>query len=177
MFIHFDKVPFYSQFQDIPAVEWQHEGCGIAALAMEVEFFKPKSVSITTLLLQALDSGAYTTDVGWKHKELAGLAGLYGLTGKNYDLANADNETAFGRFKELLVGGPMIVSIHNKFNPKATLGHLVVVTGIDNGTILYHDPAYGNKTERKITENDFLKGWKRRFITVREKPVTKIASI
>ncbi len=169
MFIHFDNVPFYSQFRDIPAIEWKKEACGIAALAMEMEFFKPKSVSVTKLLLEALDAGAYTTDVGWNHKKLSALAELYGLAGKNYDLWNSASDAAFTKFKELLTGGPVIVSIHNKFNPAATLGHLVVVVGIEDGTIFYHDPAYGNKIERKITENDFLKGWKKRFITVREK--------
>ncbi len=170
MLIHFDNVPFYSQFQDIPSVEWRSAGCGIASLAMEMEFFKPKNkVSVTKLLLQALDFGAYTADVGWKHKELAALAELYGLTGKNYDLIALNNQTAFDQFKDFLIGGPIIVSIHNKFNPKAALGHLVVVTGIEDGMIFYHDPAYGNKTERKISEKDFLRGWKKRFIVVREK--------
>ncbi len=73
--IHFDNVLFYSQFQDIPNIEWRSAGCGIASLAMVMEFFTPKSkVSVTKLLLQALDLGAYKPDVGWKHKELSALA-------------------------------------------------------------------------------------------------------
>lgn len=175
MFIHFDNVPYYSQFQDIPRIEWQSEGCGVASLAMELEYYRPKGVSVTKVLLQALEFGAYTPDVGWKHKELSALAELYGLSGKNYDFTGADNATAFSRFKDFLASGPIIVSIHNKFNPKATLGHLVVVVGMtEDGVISYHDPAYGNKTERKISQSDFLRGWKKRFITVREKTLAKI---
>ena len=169
MIIHYDTVPFYSQFADIPRVEWRAEGCGIAAMAMEIEFYKPNSVSMTDLILQALKLGAHTPGVGWKHKELAALAGLYGLDGKNYDLTKMSGQEAFGDFKNRLAEGPVIVSIHNKFDPRATLGHLVVVTGMDNGMIFYHDPAYGNKIAKMISEKGFMKGWKQRFITVREK--------
>ncbi|TSC83259.1 MAG: Uncharacterized protein G01um101419_89 [Parcubacteria group bacterium Gr01-1014_19] len=171
--IHYDNVPFYSQFQDIPQVEWQSSACGIASMAMAMEFYQPKSVSVPKLLLQALDLGAYKPGIGWKHKELSALAELYGLTGKNYDFANLDNQTVFNRFKDFMKVGPVIVSIHNKFNPKATLGHIVVVTGMADGMIFYHDPASGNKIEKKISESDFLKGWKRRFIVVREKTMAE----
>ena len=169
MVIHFDSVPHYSQFQDIPAIEWQSSGCGVASLAMALEFYKPKMgrVSVTNLILQALEFGAYQTNVGWKHKELAALAGLYGLTGKNYDLSELDNRSAFEQFKSVLADGPVIVSIHNKFNSKNTLGHLVVVTGIENDVVFYHDPA-GNQKEKAISAGVFLGGWKKRFIVVRE---------
>ncbi|MEK7640801.1 MAG: C39 family peptidase [Patescibacteria group bacterium] len=173
--IYYDNVPFYSQFQDIPQVEWQSSACGIASMAMVMEFYKPKSVSVSNLLLQALDLGAYKPGIGWKHKELSALAGLYGLSGKNYDYMHLDNQTVFGKFKDFMKVGPVIVSIHNKFNPKATLGHIVVVTGMENGMIFYHDPASGNKIEKKISEADFLKGWKRRFIVVRAKTPVEIA--
>ncbi|MBI2075241.1 MAG: C39 family peptidase [Candidatus Harrisonbacteria bacterium] len=174
MFIHVDNVPFYSQFQDIPQVEWRREGCGVASLAMQLEFYTSKPVSVTKLLLEALEFGAYTKDVGWNHKRLAALADLYGLSGKNYDFWNATDDAAFNKLKEFLAGGPVMVSIHNKFNPKTTLGHLIVVVGIHDGTVVYHDPAYGIKKDRNISESDFLKGWKRRFIVVRERAeVTK----
>ena len=167
--IYHDSVPHYSQFQDIPRVEWRAEGCGIASIAMAVEFYKPNSVSITDLILQALKLGAHAPGVGWKHKELSALAGLYGLDGKNYDLTDMTKLTAFDEFKKILADGPVIASIHNKFDPRATLGHLVVVTGMDNGMIFYHDPAYRDKIAKMISEKNFLKGWKQRLITVREK--------
>lgn len=177
MMIHFDNVPFYSQFQDIPRIEWQQEGCGIASMAMAMEYLKPKSVSsLTALILQAVNSGAHTTE-GWKHKELAALAGLYGLSGKNYDFSDSGNPVAFDEFKKSLGGGPIIVSIHNKFDPKATLGHLVVVTGIDGEAITYHDPASGTKVEKTISTENFLKGWKKRWITVRERAPIRMSEV
>ncbi|TSC89236.1 MAG: Uncharacterized protein G01um10143_617 [Parcubacteria group bacterium Gr01-1014_3] len=167
--IYYDNIPHYSQFLDIPRVEWRAEGCGIAALAMEIEFYKPKSVSIPSLLSQAIKSGAHELGVGWKHKQLADLAELYGLDGINYDLTGMSKQEAFGEFKDRLAEGPVIVSVHNKFDPRAALGHMVVVTGMDNGYVFYHDPAYDNKIAKMISEKGFMKGWKQRFITVREK--------
>ena len=168
MIIHFDNVPFYSQFRDIPRIEWRSESCGIASLAMALEFYKPNSVSVPKLLVEALKFGAYQPGVGWKHSQLASLAGLYGLVGTSYDFSKMGNQAAFNEFKQFLGGGPMVVSIHNKFNPKASLGHLVVVTGIENDIVYYHDPA-GNGKEKAISISGFLAGWKKRFITVREK--------
>jgi len=36
-------VPFYSQFVDISAPAWKKVGCGIASLAMIIDFYKPAS--------------------------------------------------------------------------------------------------------------------------------------
>ena len=162
---HYD-VPFYSQFQDIPGVEWQKKGCGIAALAMAIEFYKPNSVAVMQLLAESIEAGAYQPGIGWKHKQLSSVVENYGLEGKNYDFSKLGNLAAFERMKYFLQDGPVVVSIHNKFNPKATLGHIVVVTGIENGFIHYNDPA-GMKVEKKISTSNFLKGWKKRFIVVR----------
>ena len=174
MIIHFDNVPFYSQFQDIPQVEWKMEGCGIASLAMEAGFYTQKKISVPELLNRAIDSGAYAPGVGWKHAQLAALAELYGLTGQNYDLSDLGSAAALSQLESFLLNGPVIASIHNKFNPKATLGHLIVVTGLDNDAVFYHDPAYGQKTERSISLAKFMQGWKQKIIVVRAK-VTKEA--
>lgn len=160
-------VPFYSQFRDIELIEWQKLGCGIASLAMVIEYYKPNTVSVMKLLNQAINSGAYQQNIGWKHKELSVLAERYGLVQKSYDLIKSDNETAFAQFLNFLQDGPVVVSIHNKFNPQATLGHIVVITGFENDVIFYNDPA-GTEPERKISTEDFLKGWKKRFIVIRE---------
>ncbi len=172
---HYD-VPYYSQLRDVSAVEWRMEACGIAAMAMEIGFYKPNAVSVDKMLDQAIASGSYAKNAGWKHHELSALATRYGLAGKVYNLATLKNEAAFANFKVVLSEGPVIVSIHNKFNPKATLGHLIVVTGIDNDFIYYSDPASTTETkgEKKITIQGFLAGWKKRFITVRD-PQSKIA--
>ena len=165
--IRYADVPIYSQFKDIKNSRWQKEGCGIASLAMVIDFYKPNTISVAELLNQAINTGAYLKNIGWKHKELSALAGTYGLAEKSYDLGKLSNATAFAQFLDFLKTGPVVVSIHNKFDPKATLGHIVVVTGFENNFIYYNDPA--ETADKKISVKDFLNGWKKRFIIVREK--------
>lgn len=174
---HYD-VPYYSQLTDISAVEWRMEGCGIAALAMEIAFYKPNAVSVDKMLDQAIATGAIARGVGSYHQGLSNLATKYGLVGKVYDLSASNNPTAFGQFKNILKEGPVIVSIRNKFNPASTLGHIIVVTGINDNFVFYSDPASRTEAngEKKIAINTFLAGWKKRFITVRD-PKTDIVKM
>lgn len=159
-------VPFYSQLKDIKSLGWQKKGCGVASLAMLIEFYKPGSVSVNKLLEQAIASGAYQKNSGWKHRELALLSKKYGLEGKNYDLSGSDKNVAFTQFKDFLKDGPVIASIYYKFDPKSTIPHLVVINGMEGDTIFYNDPAEKNGG-KKISKADFLNGWKKRFIVVR----------
>ncbi len=159
-------VPFYSQFADIQSVEWKKKSCGIASMAMLIDFYKPEAVTPQKLLAQGINSGAYVSDAGWSHQGLANLASKYGLKGKTYDLSKLDNQTSFSRFKDIVKDGPVMVSIHYKFDPKSTIPHLVVITDIVGDTVYYNDPA-GYAAEKEISVANFLKGWKKRFITVR----------
>ncbi len=160
------SVPFYSQLKDIQSPDWKKKGCGIASLAMLIEFYKPGTVSVNTLLKQGIASGAYLQNAGWTHKGLALLSKRYGLEGKNYDLSGTDKKTAFAQFKGFLKDGPVIASIYYKFDPKSTIPHLVVINGIDGDTIYYNDPAE-NAAGKEISTADFLRGWKKRFIVIR----------
>ena len=159
------EVPFYSQFQDIPAIEWQKKGCGIASLAMAIGFYKPDAVSITTLLKEGLVSGAYVKNVGWSHKGLTDLVTNYGLIGEIHDFTKLKAQKALDGLRDVIDKGPVVASIHNKFDPSATLGHLVVLTGYDDQFIFYNDPS--GTSDRKISNANFLRGWKRRVISVR----------
>lgn len=159
-------VPFYSQFKDIQPLAWQKIGCGVASLAMIIEYYKPKTVSVNKLLNQAVLSGAYKKNTGWIHKDLILLSKKYGLDGNAYELSKLTNEDAFTQFKKSLQDGPVIVSIHYKFNPKSPIPHLVVIDGIKDGVIYYNDPAEKNGG-KQISTDLFLKGWKKKFIVVR----------
>jgi ABC-type bacteriocin/lantibiotic exporter with double-glycine peptidase domain len=159
-------VPFYSQFRDVSAVEWQKLSCGIASLAMLIEFYKPGTVAVNTLLKEGINSGAYLSDAGWKHAGLALLAGKYGLKGANFDLSNLDTDSALTQFKAALKDGPVIVSVRYKFDIKSSIPHLAVINGIDGDTIYYNDPAEIS-AGKTISVQDFIKVWKKRFITVR----------
>lgn len=170
------QVPFYSQFQDIKPLAWQKVGCGIASLAMIIEYYKPDTVSVNKLLTEAIASGAYNTNNGWIHKDLISLSKKYGLDGNSYDLSKLNNKEAFAKFKTILNDGPIITSIHYKFDPTSTVPHLIVIDGIDEDIVYYNDPAL--KTGKKtISTDNFLKGWKKKFIVVRPIAENKISSL
>ena len=159
------NVPFYSQFRDITSPKWQKVGCGVASLAMVIDYYKP-AVSVNTLLQQGIAAGAYLQNAGWTYKGLISLSQKYGLDGSSYDLGKSDSKVAFEQFKKYLQDGPVIASIHYKFDPKSSIPHLVVIDGIKGDYIYYNDPA-SKKGGEKILVVDFLKAWKKRFIVMR----------
>lgn len=164
-------VPFYSQFQDIKPLAWQKVGCGVTSLAMIIEYYKPNSVSVNTLLTQAIAGGAYNKNAGWVHKDLILLSNQYGLKGNSYDMASLSKDAAFIQFKKSLKDGPIMASVHYKFDPKNPIPHLVVIDGIDGNTIYYNDPALKSGTKEISTEK-FLKAWKKKFIVIRPETTT-----
>lgn len=160
------NVPFYSQLTDITSPVWKKIGCGVASLTMIIDYYKEDVVSVNTVLSQALAVGAYDKNFGWMHKGLISVSNKYGLDGKSYDVKSLSEKAAFASLKSHLEAGPVIVSIHYKFNPKSTIPHLIVVDGIEDGILYYNDPA--SKSGRtSISTQDFLKGWKKKFIVVR----------
>ena len=159
-------VPFYSQFQDISKPEWQKLGCGIADLAMLVEYYNPGVVSVDTLLQEGIAAGAYQEGAGWTHRGLVLLARPYGLDGTSYDFAQIDTNTAFAQFKTSLQEGPLIASVHYKLDPQNPIPHLIVVTGIRDNIVYYNDPAE-TTGGTAISVEDFLNAWKKRFVVVR----------
>lgn len=170
-------VQFFSQFKDISSPKWQKVGCGITSLAMVIDYYNPDAVSVDELLEQAIAEGAYQYDAGWKHRDMVLLSQKYGLDGDNYDLSMFNQAIAFEKFKGFLKDGPVIASVHYKFDPKSTIPHLVVIDGIDGDLIYYNDPAAKNG-EKKIATSDFLKAWKKKFIVVRPmEKAEKVASV
>ena len=158
-------VPFYSQFKDITSDSWKKVGCGIASLAMIIEFYEPGEVKVDTLLKEGISAGAYLDDAGWTHGGLIGLSKKYGLGGESHDLRNSTMETAFSRLKTVLEDGPVMASVHYTFDPKNPIPHLVVVNGISDGMVYYNDPAEklgGNS----ITVAQFKSAWKKRYIEI-----------
>ena len=161
------EVPFYSQFKDITSPSWQKVGCGIASLAMVVDYYQ-SAVPVDTLLTEGVAKGAYLKNAGWTYKGLISVAKNHGLTGESFDLGKSNTKTAFTEFKKSLKDGPVIASVHYKFDPKSTIPHLVVITGIEGDTLYYNDPA-AKTGEKKISTKEFLAAWKKRFIVIRPK--------
>ncbi|MFZ2205277.1 MAG: C39 family peptidase [Minisyncoccia bacterium] len=166
------NVPLYSQISDISSVAWKQKGCGVADLAMIIEYYKPNTTSVQKVLEEGIAGGAYQKNVGWKHDGLAALAVKHGLVGRTFDFSKLDKKSAFIEFQDIIKEGPAVASIHRGFNPKSPYGHLVVVTGFDEDFIYYNDPGKHDGI-RKVSVTDFMKGWKKRLIVVRP-PETKI---
>ncbi len=165
-------VPLFSQISDISSVNWKQKGCGVADIAMLIEFYKPNTTTVQKVLEEGLASGAYLKNVGWKHDGLAKLATKYDLIGKTHDFSKSDKITALIQLKDIIKEGPAIASIRRGFNPTSSFGHLIVVTGFDDKLVYYNDP--GKKEGiRNVPISEFMNGWKKRLIVVRP-PATKI---
>ena len=166
------NVPYHSQLTEIASHTWQMQGCGITSLAMIIDYYnKTDSVSVESLLKQGIVSGAFINNVGWSYAGLIKLSQKYDLDGKTYDFAGLTSTKAFVELKNQLKDGPVIASIHYKFDPKNTLPHMVVVDGIDSDTVYYNNPS-GKAGVGEISTTKFLAAWKKRFIVIR--PVAPI---
>lgn len=157
-------VPFYSQFRDITSTKWQKVGCGVASLAMVIDYYKP-AVPVNTLLKEAVALGAYS-DAGWTYAGLISTSKKYGMKGTAYDLKGTASQKAYTQFTTALASGPVIASVHYKFDPKSTIPHLVVIESIKNGIVYYNDPA-DTSGQKQISVEKFRAAWKQRYIVIR----------
>jgi predicted double-glycine peptidase len=159
-------VPFYSQFTDITSAQWKKVGCGIASLAMLIDYYEPNPPSVDTLLGEGIAAHAYQSDAGWTYAGLIGLSKKYGLTGTSHDLSSDTMNTAFNSLEKALDSGPVMVSIHYKFEPKNPIPHLVIANGVRNGILYYNDPA-AKDGNLSIPVDTFKNAWKKRYIEIR----------
>lgn len=158
-------VPFYSQFSDITSPTWKKQGCGITSLAMVIGYYKQSSVSVDSLLAEGITAGAYS-DAGWTYSGLISVASKHGMQGSSFDLASSGMTSAYGQFTKALATGPVIASVHYKFDPKSTIPHLVVINSIKDGVVYYNDPAAATG-QLQIPVDTFTKAWKMRYIVIR----------
>ena len=170
------SVPFYSQFRDIDSPKWQKVGCGIASLAMIIDFYKPNAVSANALLKKGIAAGAYDYNAGWIYAGLIGLSRQYGLDGAYYNFTAFDSEVAYTKLSQHLKSDPVIASVHYKFDPKSTIPHLVVLNDIKDDRIYYNDPA-AKTGGQSISKADFLKAWKKKIIDIRPVAQDRIVAL
>ena len=158
-------VPFYSQFADISNVGWQKVSCGVAALAMLIDYYTDP-VAPDILLAEGRASGAYITSAGWSHQGLINLATDYELTGYTQGLGHLTPDEAFAALVEELEVGPVMASVYYTFTPGHPIPHLVVINDVQGDTVYYNDPAEpgGGGT---ISVDDFKPAWKQRYIAIR----------
>lgn len=172
-------VPFESQYEGITNPEWKWRGCGIIALHMVMRYWYERDVAqvlttIDKLLTAGLSSGVYLEGIGWSHRGLAGLAKSFGYVGFNVDHAAKgptpkDERESWRILKDELRKGPILASMYHNLDPERGGGHIVVVTGFADGLVSFNDPEEINEFEGKkiIVLEQFLRGFKRRFIVIR----------
>lgn len=160
------EVPFYSQFDDIAWPTWQGRACGVANLAMVIDYYRETPPEPQTLLEQGVDAGHYIADVGWSHRGLVQLAERYGVTGTLHGFSGMTKDAAYHRLRTILANGPVIASVHNEFDPTSTIPHLVVVRDIRDGNVYYNDPAAGAGS---VSSDRFKRAWKQRVIAMEER--------
>lgn len=131
-----------------------------------IDFYKPDTVSVNALLQQGISAGAYDQSVGWNFGGLIQLAEQYGFAGSFVDLSKLKAKSAIARFEASLKNGPLILSVHNKFNPKDALPHLIVIDGIKNNIVYYNDPA-AKVGKKQILLTKLVKGWEKKMIVLR----------
>ncbi|MDP3975063.1 MAG: C39 family peptidase [Candidatus Jorgensenbacteria bacterium] len=165
------NVPAYSQYLDVKSRAWKRRSCGIVALKMALDHYAPNrraAHSLSHLIAKRSRADAYIRNVGWSHRGLVRIAQRHGFRAKNYDWWGEKTTHAFSKLRQYLAKGPLLASIYRNLKTNAH-GHLVVVTGFQNGTVFYYDPD--SKTRRGIprraSQAKFLRGWKRRIIVVR----------
>lgn len=74
------EVPYFSQYDESIPEEWRDRSCGITALRMALGAALPGQTlpSVTELIEEGIESGAYIEGVGWRHDGLVKLAKQYG---------------------------------------------------------------------------------------------------
>ncbi len=159
------EVPFYSQFADITNPSWQKVGCGIASLAMLIDYYG-KAIAPDTLLKEGIASGAYIESAGWSHAGLIALARDYGLSGEAITLYEKTNDAAYQSLDVAVAEGPVMVSVHYTFEPTNPIPHLAVITDVTDELVYYNDPAEvtGGGV---ISKEKFQSAWKKRYIAIR----------
>ncbi len=159
-------MPFYSQFDDITPVSWQKVSCGIASVAMLIDYYSDENVSPDALLEQGIAAGSFLSDAGWIHAGLIRLSHQFGLDGASHSLSHLGMADAFTELSAVVDEGPVMVSVHYTFEPTNPIPHLVVVNGVRDGKVFYNDPAEVSGGGSLSIEK-FKRAWKKRYISIR----------
>lgn len=185
------EVPYYSQFKNTQKEEWKNKACGIAALKMVLDFYKPTGLSIDDLYQKGLDIDGYLENVGWYHHGLANIAKSLGfigitrlwsipeeyiprLTGRGFTQEDLEimskellEEGIFTLKNELNQNHPVIVSIPRDFKQDGS-GHLAVLIGYDEEGFFVNDPDDEKQDGQKVklSFEEFKKVWTKRAIII-----------
>lgn len=169
------ETPRYSQHRDVRNRRWKNRACGAVAFKMMCDHHRPDAdISLPRIIARVASRGGYLRNVGWRHKELADAASLYGLRGKNFDWAHEPYPAARANLKALLRAGPTVLSVWR--NPeKRSGGHLVTAVGFNASSVVIHDPDGRTPQEirKRVPWPAFRMLWKQRAIAVRPERIAK----
>ncbi len=164
-------VNIINQVTDTGDDAWNKYSCGICVLKMLMVFRKPElqSMSIKTLIGQALERGGYIENVGWRHQHLVDPAGSYGVPMSfQKEFFNTSEKKKIGVKiinNKIRSGLPVAVSVLKEFNIPDS-AHLVVVEGLVRlGPFVRGykivDPYPGKRGNKYVvSKKEFLAGWR-----------------
>lgn len=172
-------LPYFSQHADVTDPEWRSRACGIACLAMIIEYYKKTGFkTLDSLIEHGVSIDAFTTQ-GWSHPRLVIMAHNYGVLGYMEEFRSGKpeyHEEFFGKGIEKIVnhlknGHPVIISTYRNWTEEGKF-HMVVLTGYladDNGIIgfYYSDPDAADAETGKgrfVDFNMFKERWRRLVI-------------
>ncbi len=180
-------IPYYSQMVDTKNPDWKDRSCGIAALKMLLDFYKPTNLTIDDLYKKGLEMEGFLEGVGWYHHSLALIAKSlgYGAITRSWNIPEQSlqhlKERGFEKQdleiinrqqmeeglltlkEELSQNHPVIVSLPKGFK-KGESGHLVVLIGFDNKGFIINDPYFGEKIQLDFEK--FKAIWGKRAIII-----------
>ena len=164
------KIKLVNQIFDTGDEYWAKYSCGICVLKMLMAFKKPelRDVPVKSLIDQALGSGGYIENVGWRHQALVDLAAFYGVSmdfQKEFFKTQEKKKEGIKFVNKILKSGlPMAVSVVKEFNLPST-AHLVVVESVKGfGPLVLGyrivDPYPGERGNvYTVSKKEFLFGW------------------
>lgn len=173
-----NKVTLVNQTLDTGDDAWGKYSCGICVLKMLMVFRKPElhSVSVKTLIDQALERKGYIENIGWRHQTLIDLAGLYGVPmGFQKEFFNTPERKKEGIkiiSKKLKSGLPVAASVLREFSISNS-AHLVLINGLAKvGPFVTGykivDSYPGRRGNRyTVSKKEFLSGWRGGMIWLR----------
>lgn len=158
------NVPYYSQYVDIQDPFWMLRACGAASLKMVAEFHGKEVPDLLSLCEEAKERGGYDMVNGWVHDYIVTKAKELGLEAERKEgLGETDDLFAF-----LKAGNPAIVSVEKRILEQRRF-HIVVLTGYDDGKVIYHEPESTDKDRgqnRTCDIDTFMNYWRGKAIFI-----------
>jgi hypothetical protein len=173
------ETPYYSQYEDVEALEWQHRVCGLAAVKMAAEaLLGERIVSLDDLIQQGLEKDAYIEGVGWKHDGLIELLKSFAVSAHRaeYKEEGLEDDGISAMTSALSDGGLVITSVAPGFGDNDG-SHLILLTGFRRNEagelegFYYNDPGCRNEQDGKdlfVDRLRFLEYWRKLVIFVQK---------